>query len=435
MTEFLNTNLLHDEQTERVLLGKLLSDPESLAKIDGLSIDDFHSTFGKIIYAAIVNLTKEGQTADLLAVVNYLKTSGDLEKIDGAYFLTGLTEGVISSALIKQDMDRLIEYSNKRRVYFALTSGITSLESGAGLAEVTESILSAFQESEHKDGGTFKPISDATGGLLDELDALMAGKSAVIPTGFCDLDNKIEGLRPSDVIIIGAKTSIGKTLFALNVALHVLKSGFPVGLISLEMSKNQIARRLICVNEKIDSSQIRPKKIAAIYQQYLKGIENLQKLPLYFQDLPSGKAFRILTAAEYLVKIRGIRLLIIDHLQLLSGGRSETRNLELGEISRAIKLFALKNKIPVMVLSQMNRRSGDSGMPSLSELRDSGSIEQDADVCLLLNRVSEVQKDGTKAEILKVKVAKNRHGPTGELDLLCFLDKQRLENPTKRNNF
>ncbi|HON64821.1 MAG TPA: DnaB-like helicase C-terminal domain-containing protein [Bacilli bacterium] len=420
---------IYDELTEKALLGKLLNDPEGLARIDGLAADDFYTDYGKIVFSAILNITRTGQTADILSVSNYLRISGDLEKIGGGYFLTELTEGFISSALIKQDSDRLIDFSNRRRIYQSLIESSQRLEAGAGLSEVTESVLSAFQEIEDKDGGSFKHISDATDGLIDELDALMAGKTSAIPTGFYDLDNKIEGLRPSDVIIVGAKTSIGKTLFALNVALNVLKLGFPVGLISLEMSKNQIARRLICANEKIDSSKLRPGKVDTVNKQYLKGIEHLQQLPLFIQDLPSGKAFRILTAAEYLVKIRGIRLLIIDHLQLLSGGKSESRNLELGEISRAIKLFALKNKIPVMVLSQMNRRSGESGMPALSELRDSGSIEQDADVVLLLNRFSKEDKNGKPAEYLKVKIGKNRHGQTGELDLLCYLNEQRLETP------
>jgi len=420
---------IFDEQTEKAVLGQLLSDPESLARIDGLAVDDFHTNYGKIIFSAILNINRNGQVADLLSVTNYLKTSGDLEKVGGAYFLSGLTEGYFSSALIKQNADRLIDYSNRRRVYLSLIEASQRLEKGAELSEVTESVLSSFQAISNRDGGSFKHISDATDGLIDELDALMAGKTVAIPTGFYDLDDKIEGLRPSDVIIVGAKTSIGKTLFALNVALNVLKKGLPVGLISLEMSRRQIAKRLICANERIDGSQIRTGKIDAVKKQYLKGIENLYKLPLFIQDLPNGKAFRILTAAEYLVKIHGIRLLIIDHLQLLSGGRSETRNLELGEISRSIKLFALKNNIPVMVLSQMNRRSSDLEMPSLSELRDSGSIEQDADVVLLLNRISKVDKDGKTAEYLKLKIGKNRHGQTGELDLLCYLNEQRLETP------
>ncbi|MDD5764653.1 MAG: DnaB-like helicase C-terminal domain-containing protein [Candidatus Marinimicrobia bacterium] len=426
----MNLTNLHDEPTERALLGKLINDPESLARIDGLSVDDFYSDFGKIIFSAIQNLTKNGKSADLLAVSNYLKSSGDLQKIGGDFFLTGLGEYFVSSGLIAQDAERLIDLANRRRVYFALTSGVQNLETGSGLPEVTESVLSALQETEHKDGGSFRPISEATDRLIDELDVVMAGKSTVIPTGFYDLDALIEGLRPSDVIIIGARTSAGKTLFALNVALHVLKSGFPVGLISLEMSKNQIARRLICASEKIDVSKIRPRRIDDdTYKRYLHGIEKLQALPLFIQDLSSGRAFQILTQVEYLVKMRGIRLLIFDHLQLMNSGKSETRNLELGEISRAIKLFALKNQIPVMVLSQMNRKSGDSGMPNLSELRDSGAIEQDADIVLLLNRVSEATTNGMK-DFLQVKVGKNRHGQTGEITLNVFLDQQRLENFT-----
>jgi len=421
---------IFNEQTEKALLGQLLSDPEGLARIDGLAADDFYTHYGKIIFSAILNINRSGQVADLLSVSDYLKTSSDLERIGGNTFLSELTEGYFSSALIKQDADRIVEYSNKRRVYLSLQKEIQRLEKGAELAEVTESVLSSFQEIETRDGGAFLPISAATDELVDDFDLMLSGKSTAIPTGFYDLDAKIEGLRPSDVIIVGAKTSIGKTLFALNVALNVLKAGLPVGLISLEMSRRAIAKRLICANEKIDGSQIRPGKINDVNKQYLKGIEHLQKFPFYIQDLPSGKAFRILTAAEYLVKIRGIRLLIIDHLQLLSGGRSETRNLELGEISRAIKFFALKNKIPVMVLSQMNRRSGESGMPTLSELRDSGSIEQDADVVLLLNRINEI-RDGQPTDILKVKIAKNRHGQTGELELLTYLDEQRLENLKK----
>ncbi|MFA4907236.1 MAG: DnaB-like helicase C-terminal domain-containing protein [archaeon] len=434
MTNLLNTNLLHDELSEKAVLGKLIYDPESLARVGALSVDDFYSNFGKIIFSAIQNITKDGKSADMLALYYYLKTSGDLDKVGGMYFVDGLQDGVVSAGLIRQDAERLIDLSSRRRVYFALTSGIQSLETGAELPEVTESVLSAFQSNEHKAVGAFKPISSLSDGLIDELDAVMAGKSSVIPTGFDDLDALIEGLRKSDVIIVGAKTSIGKTLFALNVALHVLKSGFPVGLISLEMSKNQIAKRLICANERIDGTKIRPKRIDDYtYKRYVHGIENLQKLPLYIQDLPSGKVFQILAQADYLVKVHGIRLLIIDYLQLFSGGKSENRNLELAGISRAIKNFALKNQIPVMVLSQVNRKSGDSGMPSMSELRDSGAIEQDADICLLLNRTSEAQKDGTTTEILQVKVAKNRHGSTGEIKLKCFLSEQRIENLTKHN--
>ncbi len=395
---------LKDTLTEKELLGKLLYDPDSLSKLERLRDYHFSDSKHKVIFQAIVGLNIEGQTPDMLAVIDRLKKSSDLEKVGGAYYLTGLTEGFISSATICQDETRLIEYWRRRELYTRLGEILSRLEN-ADLSEIeaeTE-ILNVLEKIETgcKSGG-YRKLVDIADDYLAEYGQRQAGDSVSLKTGFLDLDNLFEGFKPGDLMYLAGATSSGKTAFALGVCYNLIRAGIPVGYISLEMSAGQLFKRLIMETGK---DTVSATSILANY-------------PLFIDDTGDGNIGSILSRSNLLIKRHKIRLLVVDHLQLVTG-KGETRNQELTAISGSLKRFAIKNQIAVLGLSQLNRKGVDD-IPRLDHLRDSGALEQDADYVLLLHRPKREKSDADYNNAY-FELAKNRHGKTGRF-IMNFFD-------------
>ena len=391
---------LHGVLTERELLGKLINDPDSLAKLDRLQEKHFYSRANQVIYSAIKNLNNDGKIPDLLAVTDSLKRSGDLERVGGAYYLTGLIEGIVSSATIAQDENRLIQYWQRRELYTGLIDLANQLET-LDIANVEGDILNLLERVESSRSGTFRILVDVANDYLIEYDKEKSGNDYRLVTGFKDLDGIFCGFRPGDLMYLAGATSSGKTALALGISYRLISQRIPVGYISLEMSSVQIFHRLVL--ETGHNGATATAKIA--------------DLPFFINDSGEGIIGRILSQANLLVRRHKIRLLILDHLQLVSGN-GENRNQELTAISGALKRFAVRNKIAILGLSQLNRKGADD-IPKLEHLRDSGALEQDADYVLLLYRDRTAKSDDSN--IAYLDLAKNRHGKTGQFRL-TFLD-------------
>jgi len=390
---------LRDVETEKQLLGKLLYDPDSFSRLDHLQDCHFSDPKHRVIYSAIVGLNTEGKMPDMLAVIDRLKKSGDLENIGGAYYITGLTEGIISSATIGQDENRLIEYWQRRELYTRLNELLPRLEN-ADLADVKVEVFGVLEgletNTKHRD---FRNLTDIASDYLTEYDRRLAGKDNRLKTGFIELDNLFEGFKPGDLMYLAGATSSGKTAFALGVCYNLIRSGVPVGYISLEMSGNQLFNRLILETGK----------------DIIPATSFLAGCPLYIDDSGNGSIASILSRANLLIKRHKIRLLVVDHLQLVTG-KGDNRNLELAFISGSLKRFAIKNQLAILGLSQVNRKGADD-IPKLDHLRDSGALEQDADYVLLLHR----PKLDVDQNLAYFDLAKNRHGKT-EKFILTFHD-------------
>lgn len=393
---------LKDIETEREIIGKLLYDPDSFARLDRLQDKHFADPKHRVIYSAIVGLNTEGKIPDELAVIDCLKKSGDLERIGGAYYLTGLIEGIVSPATISQDESRLIEFWQRRELYTRLGQLLPRLEQ-ADLSEIKAEVFTMLESVEtsnkHRD---FRNLTDIASEFLTDYDKRQAGNEVSLKTGFKDFDKFFEGLKPGDLMYLAGATSSGKTAFALGVCYNLVRAEIPVAYISLEMSGNQLFARLILETGK----------------EIIPATSYLANYPLYIDDSGDGNIGSVLSRTSLLIKRYKIRLVVIDHLQLVTG-KGETRNQELTAISGSLKRFAVRNRIAVLGLSQLNRKGADD-IPRLEHLRDSGALEQDADYVLLLHR-PRYAKTEAERNTAYLDLAKNRHGKTGQFKL-TFLD-------------
>lgn len=411
---------LFSKETEQDLIGQLLLDPEAFGRLENLKPDHFYSNNLASVYKTIEQINSNGQRADVLTVMDRLKRAGQLDKIGGAVFLTDLQEQAVSSATINQSESRLIEYYRKRTIDSTLKDISTRLEK-SNSDEIESEILASLQRLELSNSGGFRKVEALCHDFLNDLDEQ---KSSSIKSGFYEFDRLTGGLKPGDYTIIAASTSMGKTSLALNMAANIAKSGLPIGFVSLEMTGLQLLRRLIFSQAGISGND---KLEKSDYDKIVKSTAEISTLPLFIDDSGCNDFGRLLARISLLIRRHKIKILIIDYIQLLHF-RGDTRNLEIQAISGAIKQLALREKISVIALSQLNR--GVDGFPKLSNLRDSGSLEQDADQVLFIYRpeqlgIKEYNNEST-ANIAFCGLAKNRHGMTGNFKL-------RFENATFKN--
>lgn len=408
-------------EAEQSVLGSLLIDKDAIIKIaQDLKPEHFYREQHAEIYRAILTLYEKRQPADLVTVTDVLKKNNVLELAGGAGYLSGLVNSVPTSAHIEHYASIVKEAATKR----ALISAAAKITEQAfqeksevkDLLDSSEQSLFGISQQHLKQN--FIPLKDALADSFDRLDELHKKGSGLrgVPTGFADIDKKLSGLQESSLIILAARPSVGKSTFCMNVAQHLgVKEKIPVGVFSLEMSKEQLVDLMLASQSDVDAWKITTGNLAEEdFEKLSEAMGELAEAPVYIDDTPGISIMEMRTKARRLQMEHGLQLLIVDYLQLIHGRNLENRVQEVSEISQALKNLARELHIPVLACSQLSRavESRQAKIPQLSDLRESGGIEQDADVVMFLYR-----EDPEDFENVKLNIAKHRSGPLGEIDL------------------
>ena len=415
-------------EAEASLIGSLLIDKDAIIKVaDIVGQDDFYVTKNSQIFESILALFEHREPIDVVTLADSLEKKGHLESIGGATYLTELVNSVPSSAHVAQYAHIVADKATLRRLIEAASS-INSMAYGEGGAldsvlDEAEQALFAVSQKHLKQN--FTPIQEILTSSFERLDTLHKDKNALrgVPTGYRELDNLLAGLQNSDLIILAARPSMGKTSLALNIAQHVAtKEGIPVGIFSLEMSKEQLIDRLLSSEAGIDSWKLRTGNLEdSDFEKINKAMGTLSESPIYIDDSAMANVMEMRTKARRLQSENDLGLIVIDYLQLMSGRNSsgDNRVQEISEISRGLKGLARELNVPVIALSQLSRsvEMRSPKIPQLSDLRESGSIEQDADVVMFIYREDYYEKESERKGMADLLIKKHRNGPTGEVEL------------------
>lgn len=421
-------------EAEQSILGGILLDNQGLnAVLELLSAREFYSDAHRRIFEAILNLSDRSEPIDLITLSNILKDQKQLDKVGGAAYLAGLVDNVPSAANIAHYAKIVKEKAILRGLISTATEILAkTYEAGADVETVLDEAEHAiFEISENKIRPAFFPIKDIIKDSFRTIEDLYARKELVtgVPTGFDKVDDLTSGLQNADLIIIAGRPSMGKTAFALNIAQYVsTQRAIPVCLFSLEMAKEQIAMRMLASLAKVDSQRIRKGFLGETdWPKLTTAAGSLSEAPLFIDDTAAISVLEMKAKARRLKAEHGLGLVIIDYLQLMrSGNRKDSREQEISEISRSLKALAKELNVPVIALSQLNRQveARTNRRPQMADLRESGAIEQDADVIAFIYRdeVYNKAEDNPEKGIAEVIIAKQRNGPIG-MAKLAFLEK------------
>ncbi len=411
----------HNLDAERSLLGSILIDPEAIIKVaDKLTADSFYVPANQALFAAMETLYELRQPIDAVTLTSQLKKQKQLTQAGGSAAIAELSNAVASAANVEHYAKLVSDTATKRRL-ISVASEITTLafDDGKDIQDIMDTTeQEVFAVSQKQSIKSFLPVKDTLVESFERLDELQrtGGELRGVPTGFADLDEMLAGLQPSNLIILAARPGMGKTAFSLNIAHHVgVTAKRRVGIFSLEMSREELVDRLLVSQADIDAWRLKTGRLTQ--QDFLKlsdAMGVLAEAPLFIDDTPGLSVFEMRTRARRLMSEHHIDMLVVDYLQLSHGRTRDNRVTEVGEISQGLKNIARELKIPVLALSQLSRAIESRGekTPQLSDLRESGSIEQDADVVMFLYR-----KDDDIPESVSVKIAKHRNGALGEIDL------------------
>lgn len=430
---------------ERAVLGAMLIEREAQAKaLELLDESAFYQPAHQHIFRIIAHLFSEGAAVDVVTVGEALKNQRVLQEIGGSSYLTDLTNLLPTAANVDHYARIVKEKAILRQLISVATKIVSSAfaqqEDVAGLLDEAEQAIFAIAQSKAEKG--FLPVGDLVHNVIEMVETLYQRKVHVtgLSTGFSELDTMTSGFQPANLIIIAGRPSMGKTSFAMNIAEHAaIVNKKPVAIFSLEMSREELLMRMLCSQARVDMHKVRRGYLEKKYWNTLTASASmLAQAPIYIDDSSSlsvlemrARARRL--AAELAIKGTPLGMIVVDYLQLMRGmGRSESRQQEISEISRSLKGLARDLRVPVVALSQLSRRpeeKGREGRPQLSDLRESGAIEQDADMVAFIFREEvykpqEVDSQG-KAKII---LAKQRNGPTGEFDLAFIREYTKFEN-------
>ncbi len=424
-------------ESEMALLGSIMLKPDAMYDIaDIVSPDSFYAEKHKIIFSAMQELLAKNEPIDLLSLSTKLESKGSLEAIGGRSYLAELIQSVPSASNITYYADLIKQKSLLRRLIEAAQK-ITEL----GFAEngEIEEILDkadkhVFAVSQSTSSRKFTELKDTLGEAWNRLETLhqSGGQLRGIPTGFRDLDNMLSGFQKSDLIILAARPSMGKTALALDIARQAaVNHNVSVGIFSLEMSSGQLVDRMLAADSKVNSWKLRTGKLSVDkdFDLIRNSLDRLSKAPIYIDDEPGSNSLKMRSIARRLKREKGLGMIVVDYLQLMSPVQSKNSDnvvQQVTEISRSLKHLARELEVPVLALSQLNRSvetRGGTGRPKLSDLRDSGSIEQDADVVMFIHREDKYKDDSDRKNVAQIHVDKHRNGPVGSVEL--FFDEER----------
>lgn len=440
-------------EAEQSVLGSLMLDKDAIIKVsDILKKDDFYRTAHQFIFETAMELFEQNEPIDLLSVSNRLDEKETLDKIGGTSYLTDLINTVPTAANVIH-YAKIVQKKKLHRdlidaAYHIIHLGYQEIEDVENLLDDAEKRI--FAVSQRSIRQYFLPLKPALAEAFERIDALHKGTGVAIrgiATGFYALDNILAGLQKSNFVILASRPSLGKTTLGLDIARHVaIDGGIPVGLFSLEMSSSEIVDRLLCAQARISLWKLRTGKLSSEgndndFSRIQDAIGTLSESPIFIDDTPSTTVMEIRTKARRLQAEHGLGLIIVDYLQLMDEPRIRTENLvqKITEISRGLKTLARELNIPVLAVSQLSRavEQRETKIPRLADLRESGSLEQDADVVLFIYREDYYQKDAEKKNIAEIHIAKHRNGPRGVIELYFnenFVSFQNLEKRYEDHN-
>ncbi len=433
-------------EAEESVLGSMLISREAVISVSGiLSEEDFYRKANQEIYRAIKELFSLGEPIDLITVADFLKKKNLLDEVGDSTYIHSLVSNMPLAANAEY-YARIVKHNSvlRKLIYSATEIATMGYEIPEDLYltvdRAQQLIFSVYQElNEDMKSGKFSVIKDVLSDVYEQVASLYENKSSItgIPTGFIDLDKKTAGLQDSDLIIIASRPGMGKTSFAMGIIRYVaMVNKLPVALFSLEMSKSQIAQRLMCSEARIDLQRLRSGNLRDDeWPKLARAIENLAESKIYIDDSAFLTIMDLRSRARMLKSSHGIRLIIVDYLQLMQSGMNfrENRVLEITEISRNLKSIAKELKIPVVAISQLSREveKRDRKRPLLADLRESGAIEQDADLVMFIYRDDYYDEKSTEAGLAEINIAKHRNGPTGTMKLKFFKEYTLFVNATK----
>ncbi|MGH2682291.1 MAG: replicative DNA helicase [Actinomycetota bacterium] len=417
----------HNLEAEQSVLGAMMLSGEAVAAvIEIIKPDDFYRRAHRVVYEALVDLYARGEPVDAITGVEELKRRGSLEEAQGALYIAHLVETVPTPASAGHYAKIIAELALLRRMIHAASNIVDRAfqvpEDPEGFADEAEGLI--YGVSRHSERDEVVVLSDLIHRSMEDLERLHQRDTPFVglPTGFSDLDGLLQGLQPGNLIIVAARPGIGKSSLVTNAARNVaVEAGAPVAMFSLEMSRVEIGMRLLCAEARVPWDKVRSARVVAEdWGRIVEAAETLDRAPLYIVDSGNVTIVDIRAKARRLKSSRGLGLIIVDYLQLMSSHhRVENRQQEIAEISRSLKLLAKELEIPVIAVSQLNRdpeRRVDK-RPQLSDLRESGALEQDADIVMFIHREDMYSDDPGVKGLAEVIVAKNRNGPTDKVTL------------------
>lgn len=428
-------------EAEVSLLGAILLDKEAIVKVaDIITPKDFYKEVHGDIYDAMLQLYEQREPIDVVTLTNKLEENKRLDQVGGGSYITTLASAVPSAAHVSNYAKIVSDKAVLRRLIQA-SGEITNLamqenEEVTNILDKSEQIVFKVSQKQLKED--FIPIKDVLTESFDRIDELHKDKGSIrgVPTGFKDLDNLLAGLQPSDLNIIASRPSMGKTSLALNIAQHVATvEGVPALVFSLEMSKEQLVDRLICNEARVDSWKLRTGNLSDDdFPKIGQAMATLAEAPLWIDDSSGVNVLEMRTKARRLQAEHGLGLIVVDYIQLIQGGGSSNRVEEVSDISRSLKGLARELSVPVVALSQLSRavENRPSRIPQLADLRESGSIEQDADVVMFIYREEYYEQDTERKNIADILIRKHRNGPTGQIELYFKPEQMRFTAVEKK---
>ncbi|WP_408008795.1 replicative DNA helicase [Pseudalkalibacillus sp. A8] len=433
----------HNIEAEQAVLGAVFLEPESLTTVTELLMpEDFYRAAHQRIFSVMVNLSEKGEPIDLVTVTSELQDHKLLEEVGGVSYLSDLANSVPTAANIEYYGQIVEEKSLLRRLIRTATDIAAN---GYSREDEVEQILNEAEKNilavaQRKNTGVFKSIKDVLVQAYDNIEMLQNKKGDItgIPTGFVELDRITAGFQRNDLIIVAARPSVGKTAFALNIAQNVAtKTDENVAIFSLEMGAEQLVMRMLCAEGNIDAQRLRTGDLQPEdWQKLTMAMGSLSNAGIYIDDTPGVRVSDIRAKCRRLKQEKGLGMILIDYMQLILGnGKSgENRQQEVSEISRSLKGLARELEVPVISLSQLSRgvESRQDKRPMMSDIRESGSIEQDADIIAFLYRDDYYDKESENKDIIEIIIAKQRNGPVGTVELAFVKEYNKFVNLERR---
>ena len=435
--------LPHSDEAERAVIGSMLMDGDAIVTASEIiGSDDFYQRQYGILFDVMTELYGEDKPVDLVTLQERLKNKDVPPELTSVEFISGILNDVPTSANVKHYAETVAEKALLRRMIKTNEEIANSCYLGKEpldqILEDTEKKI--FDLLQKKSSDDFVPIQDVVLSVIDKIELAAKHKGTVtgLATGFYDLDYKTSGFQPSDLILVAARPSMGKTAFVLNLAQYIaVKSKVTTAIFSLEMSKDQLVNRLLSMESKVDSQLIRTGNLSAnVWEMLIESAGDISKAPVIIDDTPGISISELRSKCRKFKLENDLGLVIIDYLQLMSGGskRTDSRQQEISDISRSLKALAREINAPVIALSQLSRacETRPDHRPILSDLRESGAIEQDADVVMFIYRDDYYNKDTDKKNISEIIIAKQRNGPIGTVELVWLPNYTKFANKSKK---